>query len=144
MVFSDSARHYSFVFWLSIHRLSLSAFKILKNKCAQFIQRRKEGLTVIGFGELLYETLQPGVGGDHKRGDGYLQFLALGGQAHAAVQYLPVGAPAVLIVPLADLQAGGFAIGDHEYLFVGVPPAAQDIHGQFKSRYGIGMIGTNL
>ncbi len=41
-------------------------------------------------------------------------------------------------------QTGRLAIGDHEDLFVGILPPAQDIHGQFQSGYRIGMIRSYL
>jgi hypothetical protein len=40
-----------------INRFPLPAFKILKYKCAQFIQRSEKGFAVVGFRELLHEAL---------------------------------------------------------------------------------------
>ena len=46
----------------------------------------------------------------------------------------------VLVIFLADLDAGGFAICDHHDLFVGISTLAQYLHRQFKTGYGIGMV----
>src|SRR5262245_3013013 len=50
----------------SIHRLSLPTLKILKYKRAQFIQRCKERLAIICFGELLNKPLQVRIRCNHE------------------------------------------------------------------------------
>ena len=52
-------------------------------------------------------------------------------------------AETVLVVFNALFDACGLAIGNHEDLLVGILPAAEDIHGEFKTCYGIGVVGPH-
>src|SRR4051794_40771291 len=85
-----------------VHSFSLSAFKVLEDKGAEFIKRCKKSFTIVCFGKLLYKTLQVGVACYHKRGDRYFQLLTLSCQVYAPVHHLPVEAEAVFIITFAN------------------------------------------
>ena len=96
---------------------------ILQYKRAQSLKGRIEGFAVVGFGKCLYEAYQVGIAGNHESGDGDVELTALHGEVEAAVDDLAIHAVGILVVFLSDFEAGGFAVCDHEDLFVGVATA---------------------
>ena len=125
-------------------RFSFPAFKIFKYKCTQLIKRGKESLAIICFGKFRHKALQVRVAGNHKRSDGYLKFFALCSKIEAAIGYFSVEAKTVLVIPVAYLEAGWLAIGNHKNLLVRVFPSSQNVHREFKSGNRIGMVWAYL
>src|SRR5690606_35807061 len=88
---------------------------VLKYHFPKALESGIESLAHIGLGKLPYELHQVGVLGDHKSGDGDVQFSGLLGHGITFFHDIFVKSHTVLIiVPIGKPQTGGLSIGDHK------------------------------
>lgn len=100
-------------------------FVIFENQVAKSFKAAVVSIAIVDLGEFPDEFLQIGVGGNHKSGYRHLNTPALGSQVKRSVHDFAVEPKAVFVISDTLLETGGFAISDHEDLFVGVFPAPQ-------------------
>ena len=91
-------------------------------------------------GELLHKLLKPSVFGNHEGCDRYLELAALGGKGEGLVDDLAVESPAIFVIAGSFLDAGGLAVGDHKDLLVGILAATEEVHREFQTCNGVGMV----
>ena len=124
--------------------LGLIRLVIPEHKLTQAIQATVKSLPIVRPGERIHKFYQVRIPCNHESGDWNAQLAAALRQVQRTRQNFSVNAEAVLIVLFPFFDTSWFPIRDHKDLFVGIAAAAQDVHGQFQSSYGVGMIRPHL
>jgi hypothetical protein len=116
----------------------------VQHKTAEALQGRVERLSVIRGREGFHEPNQVRIAGDHKGGDGDVKPFALHGQIEAAIDNFAIDSERIFVIFFTNFKASGLAVGNHKNLFVRIPAALEDIHGELQSGNRIGVVGADF
>src|SRR6185437_15426560 len=131
-------------FLVLVYCFAFAALEIPEDEAAETIEGCKKGFSIVGLRELIDESLQIRITGDHEGGDRYFKFFTLCCQVETTAGDLAIEAEAVLVVPFPYFQTGGFPVRDHKYLFIGIASAPENVHRQLETRHRIGVIRADL